>query len=329
MRKNIIYVKRKGGVHVIKYVGKRLFYAILTILTLTVLTFFMMRMLPGDPFIGNKAIPEVTMEALNRKYGLDKPVLEQLIIYISNAFRGDLGVSIKYNRPVTDIISQAFPYSFELGIRALIFATIMGVLLGIVAAVKRGTKWDSLAMFFAIVGVSVPNFIIGSLLQYLLGLKLYQWTGVKFFPITGWGSVASKLIPSFALSFSSLATISRLMRTSMLDVLGQDYIKTAKSKGLSQKKIIWKHAVRNAIMPVITVLGPIAASVLTGAFVVENIFSIPGMGRFFVMSIQDQDYTMISGITLFYGIFLVAANLMVDLAYGFIDPRVKLTEGRE
>ncbi|MBE5965877.1 MAG: ABC transporter permease [Lachnospiraceae bacterium] len=313
----------------IKYVGKRLFYAILTILTLTVLTFFMMRMLPGDPFIGNKAIPEVTMEALNRKYGLDKPVLEQLIIYISNAFRGDLGVSIKYNRPVTDIISQAFPYSFELGIRALIFATIMGVLLGIVAAVKRGTKWDSLAMFFAIVGVSVPNFIIGSLLQYLLGLKLYQWTGVKFFPITGWGSVASKLIPSFALSFSSLATISRLMRTSMLDVLGQDYIKTAKSKGLSQKKIIWKHAVRNAIMPVITVLGPIAASVLTGAFVVENIFSIPGMGRFFVMSIQDQDYTMISGITLFYGIFLVAANLMVDLAYGFIDPRVKLTEGRE
>jgi oligopeptide transport system permease protein len=329
MRKNIIYVKKKGGVHVIKYVGKRLFYAILTILTLTVLTFFMMRMLPGDPFIGNKAIPEVTMEALNRKYGLDKPVLEQLIIYISNAFRGDLGVSIKYNRPVTDIISQAFPYSFELGIRALIFATIMGVLLGIVAAVKRGTKWDSLAMFFAIVGVSVPNFIIGSLLQYLLGLKLYQWTGVKFFPITGWGSVASKLIPSFALSFSSLATISRLMRTSMLDVLGQDYIKTAKSKGLSQKKIIWKHAVRNAIMPVITVLGPIAASVLTGAFVVENIFSIPGMGRFFVMSIQDQDYTMISGITLFYGIFLVAANLMVDLAYGFIDPRVKLTEGRE
>lgn len=313
----------------IKYVGKRLFYALLTVLTLTVLTFFMMRLLPGDPFIGAKAIPEATLEALNRKYGLDKPVLEQLIMYISNAFRGDLGISIKYNRPVTDIISQAFPYSFELGMRALIFATIMGVLLGIVAAVKRGTKWDSLAMFFAILGVSVPNFVIGSLLQYLLGLKLYEATGIKFFPITGWDTFASKLIPSFALSFSSLATISRLMRTSMLDVLGQDYIKTAKSKGLSQKKIIWKHAVRNAIMPVITVLGPIAASVLTGAFVVENIFSIPGMGKFFVMSIQDQDYTMISGITLFYGIFLVLANLAVDLAYGFIDPRVKLSEGKE
>jgi oligopeptide transport system permease protein len=289
----------------------------------------MMRMLHGDPFIGAKAIPQATMEALNRKYGLDKPVLEQLIMYISNAFRGDLGISIKYNRPVTDIIAQAFPYSFELGMRSLIFATIVGVLLGIVAAVKRGTKWDSLSMFFAIVGVSVPSFVIGSLLQYLLGLKLYEATGIKFFPITGWDTASSKLIPSFALSFSSLATISRLMRTSMLDVLGQDYIKTAKSKGLSQKKIIWKHAVRNAIMPVITVLGPIAASVLTGAFVVENIFSIPGMGKFFVMSIQDQDYTMISGITLFYGIFLVLANLLVDLAYGFIDPRVKLTEGKE
>ncbi|NLP34326.1 MAG: ABC transporter permease [Clostridiales bacterium] len=313
----------------IKYVGKRLFYALLTVLTLTVLTFFMMRMLPGDPFIGAKAIPEATLEALNRKYGLDKPVLQQLIMYISNALKGDLGISIKYNRPVTDIITQAFPYSFDLGVRALIFATIMGVLLGIVAAVKRGTKWDSLAMFFAILGVSVPNFIIGSLLQYLLGLKLFEWTGIKFFPITGWESFASKLIPSFALSFSSLATISRLMRTSMLDVLGQDYIKTAKSKGLSQKKIIWKHAVRNAIMPVVTVLGPIAASVLTGAFVVENIFSIPGMGKFFVMSIQDQDYTMISGITLFYGIFLVVANLAVDLAYGFIDPRVKIAEGKE
>lgn len=315
--------------HVIKYVGKRLFYAVLTILTLTVLTFFMMRLLPGDPFIGTKALPEATMAALNRKYGLDKPVLEQLIIYISNALKGDLGISIKYNRPVTDIISQAFPYSFDLGVRALIFASITGVLLGIVAAVKRGTGWDSASMFFAIIGVSVPNFIIGSLLQYLLGLKLFELTGIKFFPITGWDSFASKLIPAFALSFSSLATISRLMRTSMLDVLGQDYIKTAKSKGLSQSKIIWRHAVRNAIMPVITVLGPITASVLTGAFVVENIFSIPGMGKFFVMSIQEQDYTMISGITIFYGIFLVLANLLVDLAYGFIDPRVKIAEGKE
>lgn len=312
-----------------KYIIKRIFYAFLTLMALVTLTFFMMRMLPGDPFIGEKAIPETTMKALNQKYGLDKPVYQQLLIYIGNVFRGDLGLSIHYNRPVNDIIKQAFPYSFDLGIRALIFATVIGILLGIVAAVKRGTHWDTISMFFAIIGVSVPGFIIGALLQYLFALKLTEWTGVSVFPTTGWDSFASKLLPSFALSLSSLATVSRLMRTSMLDVLGQDYIKTAKSKGLSQKTIIWKHAVRNAIMPVITVLGPIAAALLTGAFVVENIFAIPGMGKFFVYSIQTQDYTLISGTTLFYGAFLVIANLVVDIAYGFIDPRVKLNEAKE
>ena len=313
----------------LKYVGKRLLYAVLTLLTLVTITFFMMRLLPGRPFVGEKAIPETTLRALNEKYGLDKPVYEQLYIYVRNILKGDLGLSMYYNRPIKDIIAQAFPYSFDLGIRALIFATITGVLLGIIAAVKRGTKWDTITMLFAIVGVSVPSFIIGALLQYFLGLKLFQWTGVRVFPIFGWDTFASKIIPAFALSFGSLATISRLMRTSMLDVLGQDYIKTAKSKGLSQKKIIWKHAVRNAIMPIITVLGPIAATVLTGAFVVENIFAIPGMGKFFVLSIQVQDYTLISGITLFYGVFLVGANLIVDLLYGLIDPRVKLAEVKE
>lgn len=312
-----------------KYIAKRLFYAFLTLLVLVALTFFMMRLLPGDPFIGEKAVPETTLKALNAKYGLDKPMIVQFGLYISNIFKGDLGLSMYYNRPVTDIISQAFPYSLDLGLRSIIFATIIGVLLGIVAAVKRGTAWDTGSMLLAVIGVSVPSFIIGALLQYFLGLKLFAATGIKFFPITGWNTFSSKILPSFALSFSTLATISRLMRTSMLDTLGQDYIKTAKSKGLSQKKIIWRHAVRNAIMPVITVLGPITASVLTGAFVVENIFSVPGMGKFFVISIQNRDYTMISGLTLFYGAFLVIANLIVDLLYGFIDPRVKLVEGKE
>lgn len=313
----------------IKYILKRIFYSFLTLLVLVTLTFFMMRLLPGDPFIGQKAIPETTLKALNEKYGLDKSMWQQLLIYMGNVFRGDLGISIHYNRPVNDIIKQAFPYSFDLGIRALIFATVMGILLGIVAAVKRGTHWDTMSMLLAIIGVSVPGFIVGSLLQYLFALKLTQWTGIRFFPNTGWDGFASKILPSFALSLSSLATVSRLMRTSMMDVLSQDYIKTAKSKGLSQKNIIWKHAVRNAIMPVITVLGPISAALLTGAFVVENIFSIPGMGKFFVYSIQTQDYTMISGTTLFYGTFLIVANLLVDLAYGFIDPRVKLNEVKE
>ena len=313
----------------IKYVVKRILYSLLTLLVLVTLTFFMMRLLPGDPFIGQKAIPETTLKSLNEKYGLDKPMWQQLLIYMGNVFRGDLGISIHYNRPVNDIIKQAFPYSFDLGMRALIFATVMGILLGIIAAVKRGTHWDTISMLLAIIGVSVPGFIIGSLLQYFFALKLTQWTGITFFPNTGWDGFAAKILPSFALSLSSLATVSRLMRTSMMDVLSQDYIKTAKSKGLSQKTIIWKHAVRNAIMPVITVLGPISAALLTGAFVVENIFAIPGMGKFFVYSIQTQDYTMISGTTLFYGGFLIIANLLVDLAYGFIDPRVKLSEGKE
>ncbi len=313
----------------IKYIAKRIFYSFLTLIILVTLTFFMMRLLPGDPFIGQKAIPETTLKALNEKYGLDKPMWQQLLIYFGNVFRGDLGISIHYNRPVNDIIRQAFPYSFELGMRALIFATIMGILLGIVAAVKRGTHWDTFSMLLAIIGVSVPGFIVGSLLQYFFALKLTQWTGIAFFPNTGWNGFAAKILPSFALSLSSLATVSRLMRTSMMDVLSQDYIKTAKSKGLSQRTIVWKHAVRNAIMPVITVLGPISAALLTGAFVVENIFAIPGMGKFFVYSIQTQDYTMISGTTLFYGAFLIIANLLVDLAYGFIDPRVKLSEVKE
>lgn len=313
----------------VKYVGKRLLYAAITLFVLAGLTFFMMRLLPGDPFIGTKKITDATRAALEAKYGLDKPLLQQFFIYVSNALHGDFGISMYYKgREVSTIIAEAFPFSFDLGIRALIFAAVMGVLLGIVAAVKRGTAWDTGAMLIAILGVSVPSFIMGAFLQYLLGVKLFEWTGVQVFPTIGWNSFQSKLLPSFALSFSSMATVSRLMRTSMLDVLSQDYIKTAKSKGLSQKKIIWKHAVRNAIMPVITVLGPITASILTGAFVVENIFAIPGMGKFFVQSIQTQDYTMIAGTTLFYGAFLILACLVVDLLYGFIDPRVKLTGGK-
>lgn len=313
----------------IRYVLKRIVYSIITIFLLIAITFTLMHMLPGNPFSGPKALPEETMAALNAKYGLDKPIIVQFFIYIGNILKGDLGVSLPDGRAVTDIIAQAFPVSLELGIRALCFAFIMGILLGVVAAVKRGTAWDTATMFLALVGVSVPSFIIGSLLQYFLGLKLYQATGTQVFAIMGWDSGNAKILPAFALAFSSMATISRLMRTSMLDVLSQDYIKTAKAKGLSQKAIIWKHAVRNAIMPVVTVMGPLVAAVLTGAFVVENIFSIPGMGKYFVHSVQTNNYSLIAGTTIFYGTFLILANLVVDLIYGFIDPRVKITGGKE
>lgn len=312
-----------------KYILKRLVYSFLTIFLIVALTFFMMHALPGDPFSTGKAIDPQIMAAMQEKYDLDKPVPQQFVKYCLNVLQGDLGTSLQYKRPVVEIIGESFPYSFELGIRALIFATVAGLLLGILAAVKRGTIWDSGSMLVAMLGVSMPSFIIGALLQFFLGLQLQKALGFSVFPITGWTTEMSKILPAFALGFGTLAIVSRLMRTSMLDVLNQDYIKTAKAKGLSNKKIIWRHAVRNAIMPIVTVMGPQAAAILTGALVVEKLFSIPGMGKFFVTSINNNDFTMIAGTTIFYGVFLVAANLIVDILYCFIDPRVKLADGKE
>jgi len=307
-----------------KYTLKRLGYAVLTLFVLITLTFFMMRMLPGDPFLGDKTVTGAALENMKAKYGLDKPVIVQYFIYLGNCVRGDLGTSITYNKAVRDIISEAFLVSADLGIRALIFAVIAGILLGMVAAVKRGSVWDSVSMFIAMIGVSVPSFIMGALFQYFLALQLRKVLGFALFPVQGWGDFSKTILPSFALGLGSLATVSRLMRTSMLDVLNQDYIKTAKAKGLSQTKIILRHTVRNAIMPVLTILGPTVASVLTGTFVIESIFNIPGLGKYFVMSIKDLDYTMISGTTVFYGALLIFCTLVVDLLYGLIDPRVKL-----
>lgn len=310
-----------------KYFLKRIAYGVVTLFVLVSLTFFMQQLLPGDPFIGDKNLPEATMEALYAKYGLDKPVWMQYFIYLGNCLHRDLGVSLQNHREITTIIAESFVVSFDVGVRAVIFAFVLGVLLGTVAAIKRGSAVDTICMFVALVGVSVPSFIVASILQYFLGMKLTMALGDPVFATTGWDEWNSKILPVFALGFGSLAQISRLTRTSMLDVLSQDYIKTAKAKGLSQPAIIWKHALRNSIMPVVTVLGPITAGVLTGGFVVENIFSIPGMGRYFVQSIQNRDYTLISGTTIFYGAFLIVANLVVDLVYGLIDPRVKLEEG--
>lgn len=313
----------------LKYILKRLGYAILTLFALLAITFIMMHLLPGDPFTGEKAISEATREALVQKYGLDKSIFEQFIIYIGNALRGDLGVSLISKRPVVKIIMDAFPYSFELGMRSLILATCVGIYLGTIAAIRRGKKMDTLAMTLSVIGVSVPSFIIAALLQYFLGLKLRQWFGVAIFPISGWGNEMAKVLPTIALSFGSMATVSRLTRTSMLDVMGSDYIKTAKAKGLSERKIVMVHAMRNSLMPVITVLGPIAASILTGAFVVELVFGIPGMGKFFVIAITQYDYPLIVGTTIFYGAFLIIATVIVDILYGIIDPRINLSGEKE
>ena len=308
----------------LRYFTKRLAYALLTLFVLISLTFFMMRMLPGEPFLGDKAVSETTLANMKAKYGMDKPVFIQYLRFMGNCLRGDLGMSIVYNREVRDIVTESFLVSADLGIRALIFAVVIGVFLGAVAAVKRGGFADSFSMFLAMIGVSIPSFILGALLQYFLALQLRKTFHINLFPIQGWGTVAHTYLPAFALGLGSLATVSRLMRTSMMDVLGQDYIKTAKAKGLSQRKIIWKHALRNAVMPVITIMGPTVASVLTGTFVIESIFNIPGLGKYFVISIKDLDYTMISGTVVFYGGLLILCTLVVDLLYGLVDPRVSL-----
>ena len=307
-----------------RYIGKRVVYSVITVLILVTITFFLMQMLPGDPFIGNKAVSEEVKEALDEKYGLNKPVLQQYTIYIKNLVRGDLGTSIVSGRKVTDIIAQAFPVSLELGVRALIFAVIFGLLFGITAAIKHRTKWDTFTMLLVLLGVSVPSFILGALLQYFFGVLLFQVTGIRFFGIMGWSGEGSKILPSFALAFGTVALIARLMRSSMLHVLGQDYIKSAKAKGVGKRKLMLRHCMRNALLPVITMLGPTAAVLLTGTFAVEHVFSIPGLGRYFVDSVQANDYPVIIGTTLFFGTFLVFGNLIVDVINSFVDPRSKL-----
>jgi len=314
-----------------KYVMKRLGYAFLTVLVLIIITWVMLKVAPGDPFSTGKAMSEETKIALREQFGLNRPEHEQLFIYIANMFRGNLGMSTKYGRPVTKIISESFPASCDLGVRALIIAVVGGVFIGAYAAIRRGKAADSAAMAVAVIGVSVPSFIVAALLQYFVALQINKLLGPgkQFFPISGWTSEMHKILPAIALSLGSLATISRLMRTSMLDVLNSDYIKTAKAKGLSERTIVWKHALRNAIMPVITVLGPIVASLLTGGFVVEQVFSIPGLGKYFVIAVTENDYLLTAGTTVFYGVFLVISTLVVDLLYGVVDPRVKIADSKE
>lgn len=328
-------LKWSDNMDLTKYILKRVWVSLITIFIIIALTFFLMNLMPGDPFTGVKAVPDAIKEALNKRYGLDKPLIQRFLLYIWNIMKGDFGMSMTFrNRTVFDIIKQAFPVSADLGIRSLIFGVTGGLLLGIYAALRHNRKADRISMVVAIIGVSLPSFIVGALVQYFFGYQLsnfIKWafnTNYQFLPIARWEGFTYTILPSFALGFGSLAIVARMMRTSMLDVINQDYIKTAKAKGLSQQAIIWKHMVRNAILPIVTILGPMTAAILTGTFVIENIFAIPGLGKFFVQSVSRYDYTMTMGLTLFYAIFLVFMNLVVDISYGLIDPRIRLTKGR-
>ena len=304
-----------------KYVLKRIAIAVVTILVLVTIIFLLVRLLPGDPFTSEK-----TNEAIKAKmmayYGMDKPLIEQWFTYIKNLLHGDLGVSLKYpGRTVNDTIAQTFPYSASLGIRSIVLALAVGLVLGTFAAQNAGKVMDYVCVLIAIVGVSMPDFIIGTLLQLIFAVKL------RVLPAGQWTSWDCKILPVVALSLYTLSLITRLMRSSMMEVINQDYIMTARAKGLSKFEIIWRHEIRNAILPIVTTMGPLTAAVLTGTFVLEKIYAVPGMGKFYVQSINDLDYTMVLGMTTFYGIFLVTANLIVDILYGVIDPRIKLADG--
>lgn len=308
----------------VNYIIKRIVIAIITIWVLVTITFMLMHLMPGKPFVGKKMLPDKIMASMNVKYGLDQPVYKQYTHYLTNVLQGDLGTSLSSRRPVTQVIAQAFPVSFELGMRAMVFVLLLGLSMGILAAVKKGSVWDSGFMLITLLGGSIPSFIVGSLLQYFFGLKLFQWTGVQVFSTIGWAGESSKLLPAFALAFGSIATVARLMRSSMLDVLNQPYVGAARAKGIGSAKIIRSYCFKNAFMPVLTYLSPLCVVIITGAFVIENIFSIPGLGRYFVTSVQANDYTVIAGTTIFFGSFLVLANLLVDVLYTVLDPRINL-----
>ena len=302
-----------------KYIGKRLVAALLTLFLLITVVFFLVRLMPGEPFTSAKLTKEVAAN-MEKYYGFDKPLIVQYGQYLKNLLHGDLGYSMKHtNKTVNYIIGETFPYSADLGIRSLVLAVSIGLVLGILAARNRGNKIDLFCVIIAILGTSIPDFIMGAVLQYFFGIK---W---GLLPIAQYEGFKYTILPSCALAFYTLATVSRIMRASMLEVVQQDYIKTARSKGLSEMRITCKHQIRNAIMPVITVLGPTVASVLTGTFVVESIFAVPGMGKYYVESVNTNDYSMILGMTIFYGAFLIFCNLIVDILYGIVDPRVRVS----
>jgi oligopeptide transport system permease protein len=292
--------------------------SVFTLLVLVTAVFFLVRAMPGDPFLSEKLRPEIR-ENMLKYWGFDQPLYIQYLRYVGNLLKGDLGISMHYNSiPVTKLIADSFPYSADLGIRALLLAFVAGTGLGIVSALNRGKWLDYACIIVAILGVSLPDFVSGYLLQFVFGLKL------KVLPIALWRGFKYTILPTVALSFYTTATLTRIMRASMLEVVGQDYIKVAKAKGLSTAKIVARHQIRNAILPVVTVLGPITAAILTGTFVIESIYAIPGMGKFYVVGIQNLDYSQILGLTVFYGAFLIAANFLVDIIYGLIDPRIRI-----
>lgn len=304
-----------------KYILSRLGYMIFTFFLIASLTFFLMQTLPGSPF-NDERLSEAQASILNERYGLDEPLAIQYFKYLGNIFVGELGVSFQFDgRAVTTIIGERIGVSAILGAQAMGVGILLGGILGIIAAVKHNTIIDYTAMVIAVLGLSIPNFVFAGLLQYWIGVRL-QWLPVAF-----WGGFEYSILPTISLAAFVMATIARYMRSEMLDVLGQDYIGTAQAKGLNSWKVIRKHGIRNAMIPIITIIGPLTVSLMTGTLVVEQIFSVPGLGEQFVNSILTNDYPVIMGVTLFFSLLFIVVIFVVDILYGIIDPRIRLSGG--
>ena len=302
-----------------KYILKRAIMSLITAFLVATLTFFVMNMVPGGPFLSEKAVTPQAQAAMEAKYGLDKPLFQQYTTYMTGILKGDFGLSIKKRgRTVSQIIGTKFPVSAKVGGLALILAVCTGIPLGAVAAFNRGKFIDNLLVVLSTAGIAIPSFLSSTILIYIFTTKL------KWLPSLGLKDAQSYIMPVVALALYPTFYMARLMRSSMLDVMGQDYMRTAKAKGVTTFKAIFKHALRNAILPVITYLGPLLAALMTGSFIIEKIFNIPGLGSEFVSSITSRDYPMIMGTTIFLAVFIIIMNLFVDMAYASVDPRIKL-----
>ena len=306
------------------YILKRLIQGVITVWFIATATFFAMHNVPGDPLLNDRAMTAAIRSNMEAKYGLDKPLTTQYVIYLSNLVRGDFGISFtQENREVNDIIREHFPVSAILGILAVMFAAAGGVLWGALTALYRNRMPDYIIMFLVILGISVPSFVVAALSQLAL-VNFNSFAGRTVLPVAGWGTIYHMIVPAMVLGLGTMAYLTRLMRSSMLEIISSDFVRTAKAKGLPPARIFTRHQLRNAILPVVTVLGPAIAAITTGGFVVELVFAIPGLGRYFVQAVQQLDYTFIMGTTVFYGAFLLFMVIVVDVIYGLIDPRVRL-----
>lgn len=303
------------------YIARRLAWFVPTLFVIITLSFFMMRAAPGGPFDTEENRPEAVMQNLIRAYALDRPLWEQYLHYLGRLMRGDLGPSFQYNDyTVNELIALGFPASLQLGGTAILLATIIGIAVGAFAALKQNTAGDHSSMAFAMVGITIPNFVMAPLLVLLFAVTLH------WLPAGGWGNgaFANKILPITALALPQIAYISRLTRGSMIETLRQNYVRTARAKGVPERLVIYRHAVRGALLPVVSYLGPHIAGIITGSVVIEQIFGLPGIGRYFVQGALNRDYTLVMGVVIFYAVIIMTLNLVVDLLYGVLDPKVRV-----